>query len=290
MTLADKRFNVSLNSLYDGVITVTHKVLDTGEILLNDEYTNLSYQDYDISPSSFDTYLYLGLNTVDDGAYVDGTATVTVDTDNKTHKIYMYYGYNSYTVTFIDHNGTVLGIDTVTHGNPATAPVEPTRTGYTFTGWDSDYSNVTNDLTVTALYNINSYTVNFVDYDGTALKTETVNYGGSATAPVNPTRTGYSFTGWDVDFSNVVSDMTVTATYSINSYIVTFIDYDNTVLDTQVVNYGNPAIAPVDPIRVGYSFSGWDKDFSNITADLTITAQYSINSYALLSWTTIAVY
>ena len=43
------------------------------------------------------------------------------------------------------------------------------------------------------------------------LKTQTVNYGGAATAPANPTREGYTFTGWDVDFSNVQSDLVVTA-------------------------------------------------------------------------------
>ena len=57
------------------------------------------------------------------------------------------------------------------------------------------------------------YTVTFVDWDGNVLKTEQVEQGTSATAPSNPTREGYNFTGWDVDFSNVTSDLTVTAQY-----------------------------------------------------------------------------
>ncbi|MBQ8497971.1 MAG: InlB B-repeat-containing protein [Clostridia bacterium] len=58
-----------------------------------------------------------------------------------------------------------------------------------------------------------TYTVVFVDYNGTELKTETVESGNAATAPAVPTRDGYKFIGWDKDFDNVTSDLTVTAKY-----------------------------------------------------------------------------
>lgn len=58
-----------------------------------------------------------------------------------------------------------------------------------------------------------TYTVKFVDHDGTTLKTETVESGKSATAPSDPTRDGHTFTGWDKKFDNVTADMTVTALY-----------------------------------------------------------------------------
>lgn len=58
-----------------------------------------------------------------------------------------------------------------------------------------------------------NYTVTFVDYDGTVLKTETVEEGSTATAPTVPGRDGYNFIGWDTDFSNVTSDLIVTALY-----------------------------------------------------------------------------
>ncbi len=107
------------------------------------------------------------------------------------------------------------------HGDSATAPADPSRTGYTFTGWDTTFDNVTSDLTITAQYEINTYTVTFTDYDGTEFETETVEHGDSATAPADPSRTGYAFTGWDTAFDNVTSDLTVIAQYSKNRHHLT---------------------------------------------------------------------
>ena len=121
-----------------------------------------------------------------------------------------------------------------------------------------------------------TYTVTFKDWDGTTLKTQTVEEGSSATAPSNPTRTGYKFTGWDASFNNVTSDLTVTAQYAeVQYYTVTFKDWDGTTLKTQTVEEGSSATAPSNPSRDGYAFTGWDKDFSNITNDLIVTAEYS---------------
>ena len=199
--------------------------------------------------------------------------------DNIT--LYAKWEANKYTVTFKDYNGEVIETQTVEYGKSAIAPADPTREGYTFTGWDVAFDNVTSDLTVTAQYEINQYTVKFVDWDGTELKTETVSHGGSATAPADPTREGYTFTGWDVAFDNVTSNLTVTAQYEIKTYTVTFVDWDGTELKTETVNHGSSATAPADPTREGYTFAGWDKGYSNVTSNLTVTAQYAVNTYTI---------
>ena len=191
------------------------------------------------------------------------------------------YSANTYTVTFKDWNGTVLKTQQVQYGGAATAPANPTRTGYTFTGWDKAFNNVTADLVVTAQYSINTYTVTFKDWNGTVLNTQQVQYGGAATAPANPTRTGYTFTGWDKAFTNVTANLVVTAQYSANTYTVTFKDWNGTVLKTQQVQYGGAATAPANPTRTGYTFTSWDKAFTNVTANLVVTAQYSINTYTV---------
>jgi hypothetical protein len=120
--------------------------------------------------------------------------------------------------------------------------------------------------------------VEFVDWDGTILATIKVPTGEAATAPANPTRVGYTFIGWDKDFSSVIEDMTITAQYQINRYQVSFYDWDDTLLKTDSVNHSFAATAPDAPTRLGYTFIGWDKDFSSITADLDVYAQYEIGA------------
>ena len=241
--------------------------------------------------------IYLEFKVADDAA--PGTYSITVTYDYENYDIYNYDGEpiefaiqngavtvaaaqpEMHTVTFKDWDGTVLKTQEVQHGGDAEAPADPTRVGYTFTGWDKAFTNITADLVVTAQYSINTYTVTFKDWDGTVLKTQEVQYGGDAEAPADPTRVGYTFTGWDKAFTNIMADLVVTAQYEINTYTVTFKDWNGTVLKTQEVQYGGDAEAPADPTRVGYTFTGWDKAFTNITADLVVTAQYEINTYTV---------
>ena len=209
--------------------------------------------------------------------YDDTESTSLVHVKEKIDAVASYIK-NGYTVTFLDYNGTVLGTDGVLYGEAATAPEKtPAREGYTFTGWDKAFDNVTSNLTVTAQYAINTYTVKFVDFDGRELSVQKVNWGAAAAAPASPTFTGFTFVRWDKAFDKVTSDLTVTAQYAINKYTVKFVDFDGKELSVQTVNWNSAAIAPASPTRTGYTFTGWDKAFASITSDLTVTAQYKQN-------------
>jgi uncharacterized repeat protein (TIGR02543 family) len=184
-----------------------------------------------------------------------------------------------YTVSFVDYDGTVLATRTVNSGSSATAPEAPTRTGYTFTGWSGSFTNVTGNLELTAQYTINTYTVTFQDYNGNNIGApQTVNYGANATAPANPTRTGYTFTGWNGSLTNVTGNLELTAQYRINTYTVTFVNYNSNVLKTQTVNYGASATAPANPTRANYTFTGWSRGYTNVTSDITVTAVFERNA------------
>ncbi len=208
---------------------------------------------------------------------VTGSLTVTAQ-----------YAVNTYTVRFFAADGvTQIGAtQTVDWGTAARFETAPARTGSAFDEWvltgDDDtvvtsLTNVRENITAVASYLLNGYTVTFVDFNGNVIGTDGVLYGGSAVAPTPPAREGYTFTGWDSAFDDVRGNMTVTAQYRINTYTVTFVNYDGTVISEVTVNWNTAAAAPADPTRDGYTFTGWDTDFSAVTGDITVTAQFTQN-------------
>ena len=126
------------------------------------------------------------------------------------------------------------------------------------------------------------HTVTFVDgYTNSVITAVEVEDGQSATAPTPPNHEAdhYFFQYWNPsDFSNVTEDMTVTAVYLFvqeGVYVVTFKDWDGTVLSAQTVPHGGSAVAPDDPERDGFTFVGWDRDYTNVTQNLVVYAKYS---------------
>ena len=95
---------------------------------------------------------------------------------------------------------------------------------------------------------------------------------------------GYHFVQWDDGntdnprFVDITIDSTYTAIFEINVYKVDFVDWDNSILDSQQVVHGGAAIAPNEPTRDGWVFVGWDKTFHLVEDNMTIHAQYEVIS------------
>ena len=218
---------------------------------------------------------------------------------------------NTYTVTWKDWNGTELKkVEKVAYGTTASdvaekAPADPSRASsaqydYTFTGWDKEYADVTGDQVYTAQYRetAKTYTVTWKDWNGTELKkVEEVAYGTTASdvaekAPADPSRASsaqydYTFTSWDKEYADVTGDQVYTAQYkeTAKTYTVTWKDWNGTELKkVEEVAYGTTASdvaekAPADPSRASsaqydYTFTGWDKEYADVTGDQVYTAQY----------------
>ncbi|WP_165776764.1 InlB B-repeat-containing protein [Bifidobacterium simiarum] len=136
-----------------------------------------------------------------------------------------------------------------------------------------------------------TYTVSFDSAGGTAVASQSVRKNNKATQPANPTRNGYSFTGWyngntKYDFSTpVTSDLKLTARWAKNTVYrtVSFDSAGGTSVPSQRVVDGARAAQPSAPTRSGYSFAGWYAgntkwDFSNaVTSDLKLTARWTKN-------------
>lgn len=190
-------------------------------------------------------------------------------------------------VIFEDYDGSKITESLVKEGLAASAPAAPdTWDGHHFVGWSQDFSKVRSELWVRAEYEVNQYTVTFKDWDGAILKAQNkVEHGTAATAPVDPARSGYRFSGWDVDFSHVTADINVTAQY-VQTHVVTFDAQGGSAVNDQIVNHGAKADLPVPaPTRPGKYIGGWYKentfvnawDFANdkVMTNLTLYARWT---------------
>ncbi len=192
----------------------------------------------------------------------------------------------SYKVAFYDWNGDVIEEQTVEYGKGASAPqLTPYRDSesedylYEFDKWDSSFDSITEDTAIYAIYK-QMVEVTFLSYNYSIIEIQIIPFGSSASCPEAPERTGYKFTKWSSSVENVTQSISVAAEYE-ELYKVVFVDYDGTELKTVYVSSGDTAEAPEYPTREGFAFSGWDSDFSVVSKDMTITAQYIINRYTV---------
>ena len=197
--------------------------------------------------------------------------------------VYVKWTINKYTVTFMDGEKVLATFTNVTHGDTVTAPEVPEKDGKTFSKWDKDFSKVTSDLTINAVYDVDTFTVTFKDGEK-VLETQTVEYEAAATAPdtarLSPPE-GMHFAKWDKDFSKVTESIEVSAVYELNEYTVTFKNGETTIT-TKKVKHGFAAPPPNNPIDTPTAkFVGWDKSFDNVTSDLIVNAKWETKKFTL---------
>ena len=146
------------------------------------------------APAATPGYTFGGWNKADGTAWDYASDKVT---DNIT--LYAKWAANTYTITFDTAGGSEIAPITQDYGTAITAPADPTREGYTFIGWDKEIPSTVpaENMTVTAQWEINQYTITFDTNGGSEIAPITQDYGTAITAPADPTREGYTFIGWD---------------------------------------------------------------------------------------------
>lgn len=175
--------------------------------------------------------------------------------------------YYRYTVTTAANgNGTVSDGAVVLSGNSIDLVATPS-VGHHFVSWTIDGAVVSEDASfaytpeddaaLTANFAITQYTVKFVA-DGNDVYNEQQDYGSPITAPTDPKKEGYTFTGWspELDATVPANDVTYTAQFSINEYTMTFVldNGEENVVKKQ--EYASALTAP-EPVKAGYTFTGW---------------------------------
>ena len=196
----------------------------------------------------------------------------------------------AYTVTFQSEGGSEVASQ-IRANTPAARPADPTKEGYTFIGWYSGESEwnfetpVTADLTLTAKWQINRYTITFDTAGGSEVPSITQDYGTAITPPAAPTRTGYTFAGWDktIPATMPAENITLTARWTVNQYTITF-KPENGGQDIVIKqDYGTAITAPANPTKTGYTFAGWDRESPTTmpAENITLTARWQVNQYTI---------
>ena len=213
------------------------------------------------------------------------TAIGGAETGNKEY--WAKWEINQYTITFDTNGGSEIAPITQDYGTEITAPDNPTRKGYTFKGWDKEIPKTmpAENITVTAQWEINQYTITFDTNGGSEIAPITQDYGTEITAPDNPTRKGYTFKGWDKEIPETMpaENITVTAQWEINRYTITFDTAGGSEIAPITQDYGTNITAPANPTRIGYTFKGWDKEIPETmpAENITVKAQWEINRYTI---------
>ena len=225
------------------------------------------------------------------GWYRDAACTTAWSFDSDTVSgdttLYAKWTINQYTIHFDSAGGTAVESITQDYDTAVTAPAKPTRTGYTFDGWDREIPETmpAENVTIRAQWKINRYTITFDTQGGTAVEPITQDYDTAVTAPAKPTRTGYTFDGWDREIPETMpaENVTITAQWKINRYTITFDTQGGTAVEPITQDYDTAVTAPAKPTRTGYTFDGWDREIPETmpAENVTITAAWTLNTYQI---------
>ena len=165
---------------------------------------------------------------------------------------------NKYTITFDTDGGSYIAPITADYGAKITAPNNPTKTGYNFSGWSAAlpaYMPAEN-ITLKAKWTVNGYTVFFDTGGGSYIAPITEDYGTALREPKAPTKTGYTFEGWDKAFPKTMpaENITLKAKWKINKYTITFDTDGGSAVAPITEDYGTALSEPAAPTKTGYTF------------------------------------
>ena len=212
-----------------------------------------------------------------------------------TKEGYTFSGWSEIPQTMPNHDVTITGTFTankykltyqvdgveyktyeVEYGASITPEAAPTKEGYSFSGWSEIPETMpAKDVTVTGTFTINKYTLTYM-VDGEEYKSFEIEYGASITPEDEPTKVGYTFSGWsDVPTTMPTHDVTVTGTFTINKYKLTYM-VDGEEYKSFEIEYGASITPEDEPIKEGYTFSGWSNIPTTMPVhDVTVTGTFT---------------
>ena len=161
-----------------------------------------------------------------------------------------------------------------------TPEVEPVKEGYTFSGWSEIPDSMpAKEVIITGKFTINNYKLTYL-LDEQIYKTDSIDYATKLTAESEPTKEGYTFSGWsEIPDSMPAKDVTIIGSFKVNKYLLAYL-IDDGSYKTDSIAYGTKLTAEAAPTKEGYTFSGWSEIPETMPArDVTITGSFKVNKY-----------
>ena len=190
---------------------------------------------------------------------------------------------NKYELVYkVDHE--VYKSFDVDYAQEITPEEEPTKEGYTFSGWSEIPTTMpAHDVEINGTFAINQYTITFDTDGGSEIAPITQDYNSVVTPPANPTKVGHTFVGWDkeIPLTMPAENITIKALWTVNQYKVSFVA-DGTVISEETLAYGSRIAPPEAPEKEGHTFAGWKDVPETMPAhDIEIHGSYTVNVYTL---------
>jgi uncharacterized repeat protein (TIGR02543 family) len=289
------------SSAYTGDITVTAYWGSIGSNILFSAVDS-GYTEPREANCYYNTTIYFKVESV-----LSGTYSILVSNPPPTQ----------YTITFDSQGGTAVGAISANEGTQAAKPSDPTKTGYTFTGWYSGAGwgtqydwpyTMTRNITMYAAWTANTYTVAYDANGGNGTMMSSIHtYGMDKNLSANAfTRTGYTFAGWNTQadgegtgytggqwVSNLASvqgtTVTLYAQWSVITYSISYEPNGGTNDPGNPASYSaeNLPLPLVAPVRTGYTFGGWyENRYMSGSEAVTIPAGSTGNKTFYAKWTT----
>lgn len=193
-------------------------------------------------------------------------ASCSNDKDNK----------NIFKVTFFDHNDNIIEIFNVKKNESVNPPNLIPIEGYAFVYWDTDYSKVVRNLEIRPVYEAKIYEHIFYDEQGVIIHIDKAKYGSIPDIPTIQID-GHEFIGWDKTLNELDNQYTYIPTFEKLTYLIEFFDFENKLIKSEKVEFGEKAISPYLENTDRYEFISWNKSFDYITEDLKIYPNFNIN-------------
>ena len=196
------------------------------------------------------------------------------------------YSYNN-GLTYIKMVEKLYHKEIIRYNAKITLPKNPTKEGYTFSGWsEAPETMPANDITITGYFSINTYAITYM-IDDEVFAIDSITFGKEIVLRDEPQKEGYTFSGWKIEgFDEIpetmpAQNLKIIGYFTINNYAVNYV-IDSEKYATDSVVYGSEIILRDEPEKEGYTFSGWSEAPETMPAnDITITGSFSINTYTI---------